>query len=155
MSLRIERVVTQGTFALDGGTWDVDNNIWLVGDDNDVVIVGIRPEQFRDPALLDDDQRRRSVIHRGHVDVIEWLGDEQLLYLPYQAPERIRKQLEELGRELDAEWSRTQVIAKLSGETKLAEGEEVELAFDPREVHVFDPATGTRLAQDPEPHAAR
>jgi hypothetical protein len=26
--LRIERVVTQGTFALDGGTWDVDNDIW-------------------------------------------------------------------------------------------------------------------------------
>ena len=38
-TLRIERVVTRGTFALDGGTWDVENNIWLVGDDSDVVIV--------------------------------------------------------------------------------------------------------------------
>jgi trehalose/maltose transport system substrate-binding protein len=70
---------------------------------------------------------------------------EQLLYMPDEAPERIRKQLEELGRELDAEWSRTQVVAKLNGETKLTEGEEVELAFDPHDVHVFDPATGTRL----------
>ena len=26
-------VVTSGTFSLDGGTWDVDNNVWLVGDD--------------------------------------------------------------------------------------------------------------------------
>ncbi len=34
----IERVVTSGTFSLDGGTWDVDNNIWIVGDDNDVVV---------------------------------------------------------------------------------------------------------------------
>ncbi|MEZ0054487.1 glyoxylase-like metal-dependent hydrolase (beta-lactamase superfamily II), partial [Mycobacterium sp. MAA66] len=34
----IGRVVTSGTFSLDGGTWDVDNNIWLVGDDNDVVV---------------------------------------------------------------------------------------------------------------------
>src|SRR4029453_12833990 len=39
VSLRIEHVVTKGTFALDGGTWEVDNNIWLVGDDSDVVII--------------------------------------------------------------------------------------------------------------------
>ncbi|WP_062987742.1 MBL fold metallo-hydrolase [Nocardia anaemiae] len=39
MSLRIDRVVTSGTFALDGGTWDVDNNVWLIGDDTEVVIV--------------------------------------------------------------------------------------------------------------------
>ncbi|MEV0945008.1 MBL fold metallo-hydrolase [Rhodococcus sp. NPDC049939] len=36
---RIERVVTEGTFTLDGGTWNVDNNIWLIGDDTEVVIV--------------------------------------------------------------------------------------------------------------------
>ncbi|MGH9003535.1 MAG: ABC transporter ATP-binding protein, partial [Acidimicrobiia bacterium] len=94
--------------------------------DADVLIAGIRPEQFQDPTLLDDDQRRRSVVHRARVDVIEWLGDEQLLYLPYEASEHIQHQLTELGRELDAEWSRTQVVAKLSAETKIAEGEEVE-----------------------------
>ncbi|WP_155290503.1 MBL fold metallo-hydrolase, partial [Rhodococcoides fascians] len=32
-------MVTSGTFALDGGEWEVDNNIWLVGDDDEVVIV--------------------------------------------------------------------------------------------------------------------
>ncbi|WP_190813032.1 MBL fold metallo-hydrolase [Saccharopolyspora pogona] len=37
--LRIDRVVTTGVFELDGGTWDVDNNVWLIGDDNEVVIV--------------------------------------------------------------------------------------------------------------------
>lgn len=30
-------VVTNGTFSLDGGTWDVENNIWVVGD-QDVVV---------------------------------------------------------------------------------------------------------------------
>ena len=39
MSLRVENVVTTGTFALDGGSWEVDNNIWIVGDDSEVVIV--------------------------------------------------------------------------------------------------------------------
>src|ERR1700729_24037 len=34
----IERIVTHGTFELDGGSWEVDNNIWLFGDDSDVVV---------------------------------------------------------------------------------------------------------------------
>ncbi|KXP02231.1 MBL fold metallo-hydrolase [Tsukamurella tyrosinosolvens] len=39
MTLRVERVITSGTFSLDGGTWDVDNNVWLVGDDSEVVVI--------------------------------------------------------------------------------------------------------------------
>ena len=35
---QIQRVVTSGKFELDGGSWDVDNNIWLVGDDSDVIV---------------------------------------------------------------------------------------------------------------------
>ena len=36
--IKRHRVVTSGTFELDGGSWEVDNNVWLVGDDNDVVV---------------------------------------------------------------------------------------------------------------------
>ncbi|MBF6436667.1 MBL fold metallo-hydrolase [Nocardia cyriacigeorgica] len=36
---RVERIVTSGQFCLDGGCWDVDNNIWLVGDGNEVLII--------------------------------------------------------------------------------------------------------------------
>lgn len=39
MGLRIDHVITSGTFSLDGGTWDVDNNIWVVGDDDECVII--------------------------------------------------------------------------------------------------------------------
>ncbi|MFF4191298.1 MBL fold metallo-hydrolase [Nonomuraea sp. NPDC001831] len=35
----IDRVITSGTFSLDGGTWEVDNNVWLVGDAREVVII--------------------------------------------------------------------------------------------------------------------
>jgi glyoxylase-like metal-dependent hydrolase (beta-lactamase superfamily II) len=34
----IERVVTSGTFELDGGSWGVENNIWLVGDSSEVIV---------------------------------------------------------------------------------------------------------------------
>ena len=37
--VRIDRVVTSGTFRLDGGEWSVDNNVWLVGDDTDVIVI--------------------------------------------------------------------------------------------------------------------
>ena len=39
MSERIERVVTSGTFSLDGGCWDVDNNVWIIGNDSSVIII--------------------------------------------------------------------------------------------------------------------
>ena len=39
MSERIERVVTSGTFSLDGGCWDVDNNVWIVGNGSSVIII--------------------------------------------------------------------------------------------------------------------
>jgi glyoxylase-like metal-dependent hydrolase (beta-lactamase superfamily II) len=35
----IDQVVTSGTFSLDGGTWEVDNNVWVVGDENEVVVI--------------------------------------------------------------------------------------------------------------------
>src|SRR5699024_9272503 len=37
--LRIEKVVTSGIFALDGGEWEVDNNIWILGDDSEVFVI--------------------------------------------------------------------------------------------------------------------
>ncbi|MCX6470952.1 MBL fold metallo-hydrolase [Williamsia herbipolensis] len=39
MTFRIDHVVTSGKFELDGGSWDVDNNIWIVGDEHEVVII--------------------------------------------------------------------------------------------------------------------
>lgn len=35
----VDHLVTSGTFSLDGGTWDVDNNVWIVGDEKDVIVV--------------------------------------------------------------------------------------------------------------------
>ncbi len=37
--IRIENLVTVGTFSLDGGTWDLENNVWIVGDDREVIVI--------------------------------------------------------------------------------------------------------------------
>ncbi|MFW0873656.1 MBL fold metallo-hydrolase [Rhodococcoides corynebacterioides] len=71
-ALRIDRVVTSGTFALDGGEWDVDNNIWVIGDDSEVVIV----DAAHDADPIVDAVAGRTVVavicthgHNDHVTV--------------------------------------------------------------------------------------
>ena len=39
MTARIEKVVTSGIFSLDGEDFDVDNNVWLLGDDDEVIVI--------------------------------------------------------------------------------------------------------------------
>lgn len=39
MTTRIDHAVVSGTFSLDGETFDVDNNIWVVGDDEECVVI--------------------------------------------------------------------------------------------------------------------
>jgi hydroxyacylglutathione hydrolase len=39
MSARIDHAVVSGTFSLDGETFDVDNNVWVVGDDTECVVI--------------------------------------------------------------------------------------------------------------------
>jgi glyoxylase-like metal-dependent hydrolase (beta-lactamase superfamily II) len=39
MTARIDKVVVSGVFSLDGQDFDVDNNVWLVGDDDEVLVV--------------------------------------------------------------------------------------------------------------------
>ncbi|MET1075772.1 MAG: MBL fold metallo-hydrolase [Umezawaea sp.] len=37
--MRIDHGVTSGTFSLDGQTFDVDNNVWVLGDDAECVVI--------------------------------------------------------------------------------------------------------------------
>jgi glyoxylase-like metal-dependent hydrolase (beta-lactamase superfamily II) len=39
MAARIDHTVTSGTFSLDGQTFEVDNNVWVVGDDAECVVI--------------------------------------------------------------------------------------------------------------------
>ena len=75
MTARIERVVTSGTFSLDGGTWDVDNNVWLVGDDEEVLVI----DAAHDAAAITTAVRGRRLVAlvctHGHNDHINAAGE--------------------------------------------------------------------------------
>jgi multiple sugar transport system ATP-binding protein len=77
--------------------------------------------------------------------VIEWLGSEQFAYVPFEAPEAVRKQLAELERELDSEALRTQLVVSIDSASRLTRGDEAELFVDTSKMHLFDPTTGDNL----------
>jgi glyoxylase-like metal-dependent hydrolase (beta-lactamase superfamily II) len=39
VTARIDHLTTSGTFSLDGGVWEVDNNVWIVGDEDEAIVV--------------------------------------------------------------------------------------------------------------------
>lgn len=39
MAARVEQFVTSGVFTLDEQSFDVDNNVWLLGDDDEVLVI--------------------------------------------------------------------------------------------------------------------
>ncbi|RPA06101.1 MBL fold metallo-hydrolase [Gordonia sp. OPL2] len=69
-TLRIDNVVTSGQFSLDGGTWDVDNNIWLVGNDDEVVIIDAAHSAAPILDAVGDRTVKAIVLTHGHNDHI-------------------------------------------------------------------------------------
>ena len=39
MPARVDKAVLEGTFTLDGETFDVDNNVWVVGDNTECMVI--------------------------------------------------------------------------------------------------------------------
>lgn len=74
MPARIERLITSGTFSLDGGTWDVDNNVWLVGDDDQVIIIDAAHSAQRIIEAVGDREVVALVCTHGHNDHINAVG---------------------------------------------------------------------------------
>ena len=74
-ALRIDRVRTSGTFSLDGGDFDVENNIWLVGDDDEVVVIDAAHDAGPILAAVGDRRVVRVVCTHGHNDHINAVLD--------------------------------------------------------------------------------
>jgi len=139
--------VADGRLELPMATVDLPPEMRQVVTGHDLLIAGIRPERFEDASLVDEDKRAAGVVFQAHVDVIEWLGNEQYAYIPYEAPPEIHRQLSELERELDSEQMRDQIIVSIDAASRLNEGENAQLWFDPRRMHLFDPSTGDNLTR--------
>jgi glyoxylase-like metal-dependent hydrolase (beta-lactamase superfamily II) len=76
--IRVDHAVTSGTFSLDGETFDVDNNIWVVGDDSECVVVDA-PHSVDDILAVVGERTVRAIVcthaHDDHVRVAPALRD--------------------------------------------------------------------------------
>ncbi len=78
MTTRIEHLVTSGQFSLDGGTWDVDNNVWIVGDDHEAIVIDAAHDADAIAEAVGD--RRLTAIvcthaHNDHIDAAPALAE--------------------------------------------------------------------------------
>ncbi|AWB83244.1 MBL fold metallo-hydrolase [Corynebacterium liangguodongii] len=71
MDLRIEHVLTSGTFSLDGGEWDVDNNVWIVGDDREVYIIDAAHDAEAIAKAVGDRKVKGIIATHGHNDHVD------------------------------------------------------------------------------------
>ena len=73
--VRIDKVVTSGTFSLDGETFDVDNNVWLLGDDRQVVVIDAAHAAEPILAAIGEREVVAVLLTHAHDDHISAAGD--------------------------------------------------------------------------------
>jgi multiple sugar transport system ATP-binding protein len=112
------------------------------------VIIGIRPEHFKD-AALGYDRKAPGLIFSVVVDVLESLGADEYAYFTLQGGTRATaRELEELASDAgaaDVPGGANQLVARLDPASRAREGQKLDLWFDVRRIHMFNPDNGAHL----------
>jgi len=114
------------------------------------VMIGIRPEDFEDVALVPDTPADRRI--SATADLTEPLGSEVLVYFSVNATGIISSAVTADAAEGDADLyfgggngdapeDVTRVVARVSPRTRIAVGSKIELAVDTGRLYFFDPET--------------
>jgi glyoxylase-like metal-dependent hydrolase (beta-lactamase superfamily II) len=72
MTIRIDHAVTSGTFSLDGETFEVDNNVWVVGDDAECIVVDAPHDILAIVKLIDGRTVKAVICTHAHDDHVRW-----------------------------------------------------------------------------------
>src|SRR5690606_36508108 len=76
--VRIDKVVTSGVFELDGGSWEVDNNVWVLGDERECVVIDAAHDAEGIRAVVGDRLVASILLthgHNDHINAVEALQD--------------------------------------------------------------------------------
>jgi glyoxylase-like metal-dependent hydrolase (beta-lactamase superfamily II) len=110
---RIEHLVTSGTFSLDGGTWDVDNNVWIIGDDDEVIVV----DAAHDSAAIAATVGQRTLLaivcthaHNDHIDAAPELASLTSAPILLHPADRVLWDMTHPQRAPDGELAEGQVL---------------------------------------------
>jgi multiple sugar transport system ATP-binding protein len=116
------------------------------------VILGVRPENIEDARFIDPDLRAKGFTYQTRVELVEWLGADIFAYFTFH--DSAAGDLERLADDLDvldtAEGGGQRVAARLDRSSTIEAGDEAELWFDARSVHLFDAESGASLLRPAE-----
>jgi multiple sugar transport system ATP-binding protein len=109
------------------------------------ILVGIRPENFEDAALEPDtfpEKRLKTIC-----DLTEPLGSEVLVHFTVSATTVATEaaQAEGITSDVTLEEGKSRMVARVSPRTRIAEGQEIELAVDTSRLYFFDPETSAAI----------
>jgi multiple sugar transport system ATP-binding protein len=115
------------------------------------VVVGIRPEDFEDAALVDSTKRAQGAVMNVKPDVLESVGSDVFAYFPVPKPDvsqaaELQRVAEEVGSG-DAPDTSGTFTARLSPATRASEGVALDLWLDTHKLHLFDAQTGQALGR--------
>ena len=71
MTAQVAKIVTSGTFSLDGQDFAVDNNVWLIGDDREVLVIDAAHDPEAILAAVGGRRLSAIVCTHGHNDHID------------------------------------------------------------------------------------
>jgi multiple sugar transport system ATP-binding protein len=112
------------------------------------VVLGIRPEDLEDAALVPDTPADKRI--HGKVELTEALGSEIMAHFTVDAPPALTEDVRELAQDIGAEHTveraeeetHTTMVGRFDPRSKVKEGETAEVAVDTRGLHFFDPESG-------------
>jgi multiple sugar transport system ATP-binding protein len=112
------------------------------------VVLGIRPEDLEDAAVVPDAPADRRM--KGKVELTEALGSEILAHFTVDAPPALTEDVKELAEDVGAELKvagaedqqHTTMVGRFDARSQIKEGETAEVAVDTRGLHFFDPESG-------------
>jgi multiple sugar transport system ATP-binding protein len=118
------------------------------------LVLGIRPEDLEDAALVPDAPADRRV--RGRVELREALGAEIMVHFTIEAPPALTEDVRELARDVGdetavearAEETHTTMVGRFGPRTEIRPGDVTEVAIDTRSLHFFDPESGIGIYKD-------
>jgi multiple sugar transport system ATP-binding protein len=107
------------------------------------VVAGIRPEHFEDAALVED--RSGGVTFTARIDLLEAMGAEYFAHFATPGGEGRARPEAENGSAEGTSAGNANVVARLAPESRVREGEDLELFLAAGKLQLFDAETGRSL----------
>ena len=119
----------------------------LAAYDGKQVVLGIRPEDLEDAALVSGSSAHHL---RGKTELTEALGSEIMVHFSIKAKHAMTEDVRELAQDVGDERAVEQaadsdtatLVGRFGARSRVSPGQDVEVAVDTRSLHFFDPQTG-------------